>query len=210
MLKTTSLVIVLALHRAAPGTARLIYGRTYQDHPAADRGEHLVPAADVDPDRRPVLRRALLRPRLVASAAGDSAPDDFRRMLSGPSRSPAPVGRPANPGDDQGAGSDAPPMVRAEGVHKHYGTLQVLKGIDLEVQQGQVFCLVGPSGSGKSTFLRCINHLEKVDSGRLSVDGELVGYRRPATSSTSSGSRRSPPSGPRSAWCSSGSTCSRT
>ncbi len=69
-------------------------------------------------------------------------------------------------------------MVRSEGVHKHYGALQVLKGIDLEVQKGQVFCLVGPSGSGKSTFLRCINHLEKVDSGKLSVDGHLVGYRQ--------------------------------
>jgi polar amino acid transport system ATP-binding protein len=70
------------------------------------------------------------------------------------------------------------PMVRSEGVHKHYGALKVLKGIDLEVQQGEVFCLVGPSGSGKSTFLRCINHLEKVDGGKLSVDGHLVGYRQ--------------------------------
>lgn len=70
------------------------------------------------------------------------------------------------------------PMVKSEGVHKSFGSLQVLKGIDLEVQRGEVFCLVGPSGSGKSTFLRCINHLEKIDSGRLSVDGELVGYRQ--------------------------------
>ena len=68
-------------------------------------------------------------------------------------------------------------MVRAEGVHKSFGRLEVLKGIDLEVQRGEVCCLLGPSGSGKSTFLRCINHLEKVTSGRLSVDGELVGYR---------------------------------
>ena len=68
-------------------------------------------------------------------------------------------------------------MVKSEGVHKRFGSLEVLKGIDLEVQRGEVFCLVGPSGSGKSTFLRCINHLEKVDGGRLSVDGELVGYR---------------------------------
>jgi polar amino acid transport system ATP-binding protein len=68
-------------------------------------------------------------------------------------------------------------MVRSEGVHKHFGHNQVLKGIDLEVQPGQVFCIVGPSGSGKSTFLRCINHLEKVDGGRLYVDGRLVGYR---------------------------------
>ncbi|GLW69108.1 ATP-binding protein [Kitasatospora phosalacinea] len=70
------------------------------------------------------------------------------------------------------------PMVRAEGVHKSYGQVEVLKGIDLEVRQSEVFCLVGPSGSGKSTFLRCINHLEKINAGRLYVDGELVGYRQ--------------------------------
>jgi polar amino acid transport system ATP-binding protein len=69
-------------------------------------------------------------------------------------------------------------MVKAEGVHKSFGKLEVLKGIDLEVQPGEVCCLLGPSGSGKSTFLRCINHLEKVTAGRLSVDGELVGYRQ--------------------------------
>jgi len=68
-------------------------------------------------------------------------------------------------------------MVRAEAVHKRYGHLAVLNGIDLEVLPGQVLCLLGPSGSGKSTFLRCINHLEKIDSGRLYVDGQTVGYR---------------------------------
>ncbi|MET7737981.1 amino acid ABC transporter ATP-binding protein [Streptomyces sp. NPDC005402] len=71
-------------------------------------------------------------------------------------------------------------MVKAEGVHKSYGLVEVLKGIDLEVKQGEVFCLIGPSGSGKSTFLRCINHLEKINAGRLYVDGELVGYRQKA------------------------------
>ena len=70
------------------------------------------------------------------------------------------------------------PMVKAEGVHKRFGRLEVLKGITLEVMRGEVMCLLGPSGSGKSTFLRCINHLEKINSGRLSVDGELVGYRQ--------------------------------
>ena len=70
------------------------------------------------------------------------------------------------------------PMVKSENVHKSFGHVEVLKGINLEVRQGEVFCLVGPSGSGKSTFLRCINHLEKIDSGRLSVDGHLVGYRQ--------------------------------
>ncbi len=70
------------------------------------------------------------------------------------------------------------PMVKAESVHKRFGRLEVLKGISLEVQPGDVMCMLGPSGSGKSTFLRCINHLEKIDAGRLWVDGELVGYRQ--------------------------------
>src|SRR5579864_821372 len=68
-------------------------------------------------------------------------------------------------------------MVKSEGVHKRFGPLEVLKGIDLEVQRGEVMCMLGPSGSGKSTFLRCVNHLENINGGRLSVDGELVGYR---------------------------------
>jgi polar amino acid transport system ATP-binding protein len=68
-------------------------------------------------------------------------------------------------------------MVKAEAVHKSFGRLEVLRGINLEVNPKEVMCIIGPSGSGKSTFLRCINHLEKIDAGRLSVDGELVGYR---------------------------------
>ncbi|WP_280635147.1 amino acid ABC transporter ATP-binding protein [Streptomyces smyrnaeus] len=68
-------------------------------------------------------------------------------------------------------------MVKSEAVHKSFGHVEVLKGIDLEVKTGEVFCIVGPSGSGKSTFLRCINHLEKINAGRLYVDGTLVGYR---------------------------------
>ena len=69
-------------------------------------------------------------------------------------------------------------MVQAEAVHKNFGRLEVLRGIYLEVNPKEVMCMIGPSGSGKSTFLRCINHLEKIDAGRLSVDGELVGYRQ--------------------------------
>jgi polar amino acid transport system ATP-binding protein len=69
------------------------------------------------------------------------------------------------------------PMVKAEGVHKFFGRLEVLCGISLEVTRGEVMCIIGPSGSGKSTFLRTINHLEKINRGRLWVDGELVGYR---------------------------------
>jgi polar amino acid transport system ATP-binding protein len=69
------------------------------------------------------------------------------------------------------------PMVKAQEVCKSFGALKVLKGITLEVGKGEVLCMVGPSGSGKSTFLRCINHLEQVNAGRLYVDGELIGYR---------------------------------
>jgi polar amino acid transport system ATP-binding protein len=65
----------------------------------------------------------------------------------------------------------------AESVYKSFGRVEVLRGISLEVRPREVMCMLGPSGSGKSTFLRCINHLEKIDAGRLSVDGELVGYR---------------------------------
>jgi polar amino acid transport system ATP-binding protein len=68
-------------------------------------------------------------------------------------------------------------MVKAEEVCKSFGALHVLKGITLEVGKGEVLCMVGPSGSGKSTFLRCINHLEQVNAGRLYVDGDLIGYR---------------------------------
>jgi polar amino acid transport system ATP-binding protein len=67
--------------------------------------------------------------------------------------------------------------VRAVDVHKRFGRLEVLKGVDLDVARGEVVCVIGPSGSGKSTFLRCINHLEKIDGGRIEVNGHLIGYR---------------------------------
>jgi polar amino acid transport system ATP-binding protein len=74
--------------------------------------------------------------------------------------------------------SDQEYMVKAEGVHKSFGRLEVLKGIDLTVKPQEVMCIIGPSGSGKSTFLRCINHLEKINAGRLWVGDSLVGYRQ--------------------------------
>ncbi|WP_127361609.1 amino acid ABC transporter ATP-binding protein [Actinacidiphila soli] len=72
----------------------------------------------------------------------------------------------------------AAPLVRAQKVHKSFGQVEVLRGIDLDVYSGDVLCIIGPSGSGKSTFLRCINHLEKIDSGLLMLDGKPIGYRR--------------------------------
>jgi polar amino acid transport system ATP-binding protein len=78
---------------------------------------------------------------------------------------------------DQAPAPDASrPMMVAENVHKSFGRLEVLRGIDVTVKTGEVCCVLGPSGSGKSTFLRCINHLEKINAGRIWVDGRLIGY----------------------------------
>ena len=84
-------------------------------------------------------------------------------------------GRDETPAEVPAAGT---PMVRAEAVHKSFGHTEVLKGIDLVVAPREVMCIIGPSGSGKSTFLRCINHLEKINAGRLWVDGRLIGYQQ--------------------------------
>ena len=69
-------------------------------------------------------------------------------------------------------------IMRAEDVRKRFGRLEVLKGVSLEVARGETLCIIGPSGSGKTTFIRCINHLEQINGGRLWVDGELVGYQQ--------------------------------
>jgi polar amino acid transport system ATP-binding protein len=71
----------------------------------------------------------------------------------------------------------AQPIVRAEDVVKRFGRLEVLKGVSLEVRPRETVCIIGPSGSGKTTFIRCINHLEKIDGGRIEVNGHLIGYR---------------------------------
>ena len=68
------------------------------------------------------------------------------------------------------------PLILAEGVYKRFGRTEVLRGIDLAVAPGEVCCIIGPSGSGKSTLLRCVNHLEKIQAGRIWVDGQMVGY----------------------------------
>ncbi|QKW11272.1 amino acid ABC transporter ATP-binding protein [Streptomyces sp. NA04227] len=69
-------------------------------------------------------------------------------------------------------------MVQARGIKKSFGALSVLNGLDFDIERGEVVCVLGPSGSGKSTLLRCVNHLERPDAGVISVDGEVIGYRR--------------------------------
>ena len=69
------------------------------------------------------------------------------------------------------------PLIKARNVRKHFGQLQVLKGISLDVHPGEVLCIIGPSGSGKTTLLRCMNFLEEYDEGEILFDGMLVGYR---------------------------------
>ena len=70
------------------------------------------------------------------------------------------------------------PVIKAEDVHKRFHSLEVLKGINLTVEGGEVVVIMGPSGSGKSTFLRCLNHLEKINSGKIEINGHFIGYRQ--------------------------------
>lgn len=70
------------------------------------------------------------------------------------------------------------PIVSIDDVWKHLGGVDILRGVSMQVAAGEVVCLLGPSGSGKTTLLRCINHLERVDAGRIAVTGQLVGYRK--------------------------------
>ena len=99
---------------------------------------------------------------------------------------PDPAGASGHAGDDErnavlvGSSSRSDPIVYARDVHKRFGSLEVLKGVSLTVNRGEVVVLIGPSGSGKTTFLRCINHFERIDRGEIFVNGRLVGYRTDA------------------------------
>ena len=77
----------------------------------------------------------------------------------------------------QNLAPDPNAMVSIRNLHKSYGELLVLRGVDLDIAPGEVVCVIGPSGSGKTTMLRCVNFLETYQDGRIYVDGELVGYR---------------------------------
>jgi polar amino acid transport system ATP-binding protein len=86
--------------------------------------------------------------------------------------------------------SDGAFMVDAQDVHKYFHGNEVLKGINMQVRKGEVVVLIGASGSGKTTFLRCVNHLEKIDKGRIYVDGELIGYQVASTGKVVEASER--------------------
>src|SRR5690606_116831 len=145
------------------------------------RRQHVVPGGHVDPVGRPVLPGASLRAgrgRFEPAARETPSGDDGAGMMSSDFQMAGGYDA-ALAAQPPRSGSGHPvPMVLAEAVHKSFGHVEVLKGIDMTVMPGQVAVLLGPSGSGKTTFLRCINHLEKINGGRLSVDGTLVGYRQ--------------------------------
>lgn len=77
--------------------------------------------------------------------------------------------------------TDQSALIRIRGVHKFFGDLHVLRGIDLDIANGEVCVIMGPSGSGKSTLLRCLNQLETISAGEIFIDGELLGYRKDAS-----------------------------
>ena len=202
--------------RAAAGDAR--------DRPADGQRDDLDAQDDIVGERDRVERPALQRTAdLLAELQAGPAVDRGLRLV--PGHHDAPLARPVRAGAALRAGRQAHPqggqadaacearggaMIVATDVHKRYGALEVLRGIDLTVARGEVTCLIGPSGSGKSTFLRCVNRLERIQGGRLTVDDEFIGYKASAAGCTSCARARSPPSARRSGWCSSTSTCSRT
>ena len=168
LLKTTSLVTAVPLSTELYGRARDISGCKFRADPTLDGRGYVVPRNDQCSHGRPVLRRTPLFERVDEDAHHSPAPGTRRR-----------TGQRNGSGDTPGYSrrrTQMTPMVKADRVCKNFGALEVLKGVSLEIDPGQVLCLVGPSGSGKSTFLRCINHLEQVNAGRLYVDGDLVGY----------------------------------
>ena len=167
MLKTSSLVSVLAIPELLY-SAQIIYSRTFETIPLL-----LVVSIWY------LLATSILTV-VQARIERHFSPDSHGARRAVPA---AAVAEPDDPATAAGVPMSALPLVRAEQVHKRYGRNEVLKGIDLTVEAGEVLCVVGPSGSGKSTFLRCVNHLEQINEGRLWVDGgarRLPPGRRPA------------------------------
>src|SRR5690606_12465360 len=143
-----------------------------QGLPHAGRRLPVVPVPQQPLDDRPVLHREVLQPRLRQHPA---SPQQLRGR--GGESTSTQTGQRAAGGGRMNNGGERQPLVRIENVYKSFGSLQVLTGVTLTVDPGEVTVVIGPSGSGKSTLLRCINHLEKIDAGRIWVDGQLIGYR---------------------------------
>jgi polar amino acid transport system permease protein len=175
MLKTTSVVLIIGLPDLLT-SVQLIYARNFQQIPllAVACFWYILCTTAL------TVLQGWMERRYARGAAG-SAAGLRKRQLSPPQEAgeePAAALEGEThvlPMEKLEASGQA--MVHAEGIRKSFGKQAVLKGIDLDVQRGEVLCLIGPSGSGKTTFLRCINHLEKIDAGRLAVDGDYVGYR---------------------------------
>jgi polar amino acid transport system permease protein len=171
MLKTTSVVLIIGLPDLLT-SVQLIYARNFQQIPllAVACFWYILCTTVL------TVIQSWMERRYARGAAGSGR--GLRKQRQSTPHETASDDIPSS--TSQARMPDSPsvrPMLRAEGVTKSYGEQKVLKGIDLEVQRGQVVCLIGPSGSGKTTFLRCINHLERIDGGRLAVDGDYVGYR---------------------------------
>ncbi len=189
MLKTTSLAYAIAYPELL-GTAANIYAVNYDTiqllivvsfwYIVATSimyvGQYYLERHYARGSSRSLPPTPLQRMRMIFTTGHDPVALRCSRRAAGTAvRDPRPMPASRRAGPVMTSGQ---PMVKAEAVHKSFGRLEVLKGINLQVQPGEVMCILGPSGSGKSTFLRCINHLEKIDYGRLWVDGDLVGYRQ--------------------------------
>jgi polar amino acid transport system permease protein len=175
MLKTTSVVLIIGLPDLLT-SVQLIYARNFQQIPllAVACFWYILCTTVL------TIIQAWMERRYARGAAGSAA--RLRRSASAPPDAvagiPAAAAEPrALEARAEKVSASGPPMLVAERVTKSFGKNMVLNGIDLEVRRGQVLCLIGPSGSGKTTFLRCVNHLEKIDGGRLAVDGDYIGYR---------------------------------
>ena len=177
MLKTTSVVLIIGLPDLLT-SVQLIYARNFQQIPllAVACFWYILCTTAL------TIIQGWMERRYARGAAGSTAglrlrrPSTQRDATAGDIPASALKTRTQESAREKAAYSGRPMLV-AESVTKSYGKNLVLKGIDLEVKRGQVVCLIGPSGSGKTTFLRCINHLEKIDGGSLAVDGDYIGYR---------------------------------
>ena len=163
MLKNSSLAFAIGLVELS-NAARSIYSVNYNVMELLVCGLYLVSCNDIGV--QPDTGRAGVPPGCGAEPTADLVWEDDGGVWDQGNASPL-IMQPY----------EIAAMIRCEDVHKRFGRLEVLRGVSLDIEKGEVVVIAGPSGSGKSTLLRCINHLERVDKGRIYVDGQPVGYR---------------------------------